>query len=108
MYKTEELALKDRTIPVLDDRAEAACRDVIEHFGEVSCEAPKGKRAATTQATQDQKLKVPKLSPVGDLEIDILSAVRAGQVSRWLFIFIALQCGDLNLKFPVFIFRILV
>lgn len=82
VYKAEEVTLKDQTIPVLDDRASNACKDVIEHFGEVSLDAPKAKRAATVSQAAPKLPKIPKLTQNGDLEIEILSALKAGKVCR--------------------------
>lgn len=87
VYKTETLELKDQTIPEVNDRILDVCRAVVDQFGQVSLNASKPKRAANSTTGETQKAKIPKLTEDdADLEIEILSALKEGRVSRRLFI----------------------
>lgn len=82
MYETEQLELDDRTIPVLNDKAVDACKNVVNHFGAVSVELTKAKK--TANAAVPRPAKIPKLSQgvdVEHLETEILATVKAGLVT---------------------------
>lgn len=82
VYKTQEVPFTDMTIPEMDDRANEACRNVIEHFGEISLEDVRSKRPAAKQENSQPKIrKLESNANALDLEVDILAAVKAGKVS---------------------------
>lgn len=91
VYKTEVVPIKDQSIPVLDDRASDACRVVIEQFGEIGLDDGRSKRAATA-SLENRKPKIPKLTPMPDvteLELDILSALKQGNVSTSVYFYLS-------------------